>query len=165
MRTTMRFLLLTAAFSLGVGCASTHSLNGPGEFGFLAKGGSCHQLAEDGGTAVAVAYTLGETPPPAGGKPIEPWRILAFAIREPLEARHWTRDEIFAFAKELLAATKQVGKVTGIFTAHLYFESACDLLRKGQSVQPFSLVTAKLTSCLHRDEPSEGLQCASRVIR
>ncbi len=91
--------------------------------------------------------------------------MLAFAIREPLEERHWTKEEIFAFAKEILAASKQVDKVTGILTAHLYFESACELLRKGQSVQPFSLVTAKLTSCLHRDDPREGLQCASLVIR
>jgi hypothetical protein len=102
---------------------------------------------------------------PADGKPIEPWRILAFAVHKPLEDRGWSREEIFVFAKDMLAASSQVDKVTGILTADLYFESACELLRKDQSVKPYSMVTGKLASCLHLGDRREGLQCASKLIR
>ncbi len=91
--------------------------------------------------------------------------MLAFATHEQLEARGWSREEIFSFAKELLAATSMVDKVTAILTADLYFETACNLLRKDQGVQPYSVVAAKLTSCLHRADRREGIQCASGVIR
>jgi hypothetical protein len=165
MRTKISLLVLATACSVGFGCASSHSLNGPGEFGFLAKGGSCHRLAEDAGAAAATAYTLGQVPPPANGKPIEPWRMLAFVVHKPLEDRGWSREEIFEFAKDVLAASNQVDKITGILTADLYFESACELLRKDQPVQPYSLVTAKLAACLHLGDRKEGLQCASRLIR
>jgi len=165
MRLEILSLFAVAICAATGGCATSRSVNGPGDFGFLAKGGSCHGLAEDAGTAAAIAVDLQRAPPPSDGKRIEAWRMLAFATHEPLQARGWSKEEIFSFAKELVAATSKVDKVTAILTADLYFETACDLLRKDQGVQPYSLVSTKLTSCLHRADRREGLQCASGVIR
>ncbi len=163
MSTKSLLLLVGAAFS--VGCASSHSVSGPGQFGFLAKGGSCREFAEDAGAGAAIAFSLGQTPLPANGKTVESWQMLAFAMREPLQSRGWTKEELFVFAKDMMSASSQLDKVDGILTANLYFESACELLRKNQTVQPYSAVTTKLTSCLHRRDRREGLQCASGLIK
>jgi hypothetical protein len=82
-----------------------------------------------------------------------------------LEGRGWSKDEIFTFAKDTIAASAQVDRDTGMLTAHLYYESACELLRNNHPVQPFSQTTAKLASCLHLADDRAGLQCASRLIQ
>jgi hypothetical protein len=141
------------------------TVNGPGEFGFLAKGGTCLGLARDTSTMAGLGYSFGHNPKGADGKIVDPWRLLAFVMEEPYSRRGWSKDEITALAKEILAANDYPDQVTEVLAADLYFETACNLLQHGQAVPRFSSVTSKMVTCLRHHKRKQGLQCASRAMQ
>jgi hypothetical protein len=161
-RTTV--LLICSVCVAGAGCASVQTVNGPGEFGFLAKGGTCLSLARDTSTMAGLGYSFGHDSKGKDGKMVDPWRLLAFVMDEPYSQRGWTRNEIAALAKEIIAADYP-DKITEILAADLYFETACNLLQNGHPVPRFSTVTAKMISCLHQHKRKQGLQCAARAMQ
>lgn len=141
------------------------TVNGPGEFGFLAKGGTCLGLARDTSEMAGMGYSFGHDSQGKEGKMVDPWRLLAYAMDESYSRRGWSKQEVTTLAREIIAANDYPDKVTEIRAADLYFESACNLLQRGQTVPRFSSVTGKMLKCLHHKKRSQGLQCASRAMQ